>query len=243
MARANGCPFSARDWSISVRSRGSTNASPVWITVKGISTLDWTMDGDTEDGSSAQDLYSEPYITKRSGALTLETKRIVDSVTGAQDPGQAELAYYATLGGCDADARLKLVDAVGNATLLDVVVTSIGNSADDTSETYSIDTEIVGATIPQVYVQAAAVAVYDGASPITTLALAVNAIKELTITFTPSTASNQKFVVSSSDTSKLKVLSVDGLTVEVQGVAAGTPKLNVRSMNNSLTAEVTVTVS
>ncbi len=243
MARKNGCPFSVRDWSISIRSRASTNESPTWIPIKGLNSMDWSADADTEDGSSAQDLYGEPYITKRNGSVTLEAKRVVDSVTGAMDAGQAELAFYATLGGCDADARLKLVDAVGNATLLDVVVTSAGNSADDTSETVSYDMEVVGEPIPQAYVQATAVAVNDGASPVSTLSMVPNGTEELTITFTPTGASNQKYAVSSSDAAVVKVLAVDGLNFEIQALKEGTATITVRSMNNSLTATVAVTVA
>mgnify|MGYP001198494936 CR=1 FL=1 len=243
MARKNGCPFSVRDWSISIRSRGSTNELPTWIPIKGLNSMEYTTDADTEDGSSAQDLWGEPYVTKRTGSVTLEAKRVVDSITGAADPGQAELNYYATLGGCDADARLKLVDAVGNATLLDAVVTSAGDSADDTSETVSYDMEVVGEPIPQTYVQATAVAVKDGATAVTTLSMDTNDTKELTVAFTPATASNQKFAVSSSDASKVKVLSVDGLTFELQALAVGSSTVTVRSMNNSLTATVTVTVT
>lgn len=243
MARKNGCPFSVRDWSISIRSRASTNESPTWIPIKGLNSMDWSADADTEDGSSAQDLYGEPYITKRNGSVTLEAKRVVDSVTGAMDAGQAELAFYATLGGCDADARLKLVDAVGNATLLDVVVTSAGNSADDTSETVSYDMEVVGEPIPQAYVQATAVAVNDGASPVSTLSMAPNDTEELTIAFTPTGASNQKYAVSSSDAAIVKVLAVDGLNFEIQALKEGTATITVRSMNNSLTATVAVTVA
>lgn len=243
MARKNGCPFSVRDWLIQIRSRYSTNASPTWITIKGANSMDLAFDADTEDGSSAQDLYGEPYVTKRNGTLSLECKRIVDIVTGAKDPGQAEMEYYATLGGCDADARLKITDAVGNSTILDVIVTSAGNSADDTSETVSYDTEVVGEPIPQTYVQATAVAVKDAETPITTLSLAVNATKELTVAFTPSTASNQKYTVASADTTKVNVIAIDGLTFELQGIAAGVAAVTVTSKNNTRTATVTVTVA
>lgn len=242
MARKNGCPFSVRDWDISVRSRGSTNESPVWIRVRGLNSMDYSTDADTEDGSSAQDLWGEPYVTKRSGSLSLEAKRVVDSVTGNPDPGQAELNHYATLGGCDADARLRLVDAVGNATLVDVIVTSAGSSADDSSETVNYDMEIVGEPIPQPYVQAVSVAVRDGASPVAALEMDVGGTKELTVAFTPASASNQKYAASSSDAGAVKVLSVDGLTFELKAVAAGSATVSVRTMNNSLTASVAVTV-
>lgn len=244
MARKNGCPFSVRDWIIEIRSRASTNASPVWIRLKGGTSMELSIGGDTEDGSAADALWAEPYITKRNGSLTLECKRIVDSVTGAADPGQAELAYFGSLGGCDGDARIKLVDAVGNSQLVDVVVTSAGNSADDTSETVSYDMEIIGEPIRETYVQASAVAVKDGSTAITTLSAVVNVPKELTVAFTPATASNQKYAAYSADPSHVAV-AIDGLDLTVTGlIVSATPvNVTVRSMNNSLTATVAVTVT
>lgn len=243
MARKNGCPFNVRDWVFKIRTRYSTNASPVWIPIRGANTMDYSADADTEDGSSAQDLDSEPYVTKRSRTLNLECKRILDRVTGAVDPGQAEMEYFATLGGCDADARIMMTDAVGNSTILDLIVTSVGHSADDTSETVSYDTEIVGAPIPQTYVQITDVTVNDNTTPITTLSLAVNATKELTVVPAPSTASNQKYTVASSDTTKVNVIAIDGLTFEIQAIATGTANVIVTMMNNTKTETIAVTVT
>ena len=52
-------------------------------------------DADTEDGSAATDSHEEPYVTKRSGSLTIEGRPIVDTVTGDRDAGQSMLNDYA----------------------------------------------------------------------------------------------------------------------------------------------------
>lgn len=93
MARKNGCPMTVRDWAIDILSRASTKANPTWIRIKGLTSMTLSTDADTEDGSSAESLWGEPYVTKRNGSLSLEGRPVIDSVTGAQDPGQAELDY------------------------------------------------------------------------------------------------------------------------------------------------------
>lgn len=239
MARKNGCPFSVRDWQIDIRSRASTNESPTWIPIKGMESLDFSMDAETEDGSSAQSLYSEPYITKRSGSMSMELKRIVDRVTGAKDLGQEELDYYATLGGCDADARFRMADAVGNTTILDAVVTGVGNSADDTSESVSYDTEIVGEPEILPYVPVASVTT----TPATSLAAVVEDIDEVTVNVLPVGASNKKYSVYSSDAGVVKVMQVDGNEFEIKSLKAGTATLTIKTMNGAKTATITVTVT
>lgn len=249
MARKNGCPVTVRDWQIEIMSRASTIQNPTWIRIKGIETITLTKNGDTEDGSSSQDLYSEPYVNKRSGSLNIEGKPVYDAVTGAQDPGQAELDYYASVGGCDADARLRLVDPYGHAELIDVVVTKNENSVDNTSQTVSWDTEIVGETEEEAYVQVTGVKVKVGssgtASESATATITVGDSEDVTVEFTPTTASNQKYAVASADTSKVRVANVDGLSFELVAVAATTSAVNVvvRSMNNNETATIAVTVT
>ena len=65
------------------------------------------------------------------------------------------------------------------------------------------------------------------------------------MSFTPANASNQKYAVASADTSKVRVTNVDGLNFDIVGVAKTTTpvKVVVRSMNNSKTAEINVTVT
>ena len=247
MARKNGCPTNIRDWQVDILNRAATIDNPTWIRIKGLDSLDYSIEGDTEDGSAADQLWSEPYVSKRNGSFTLEGKPVVDAVSGAQDPGQAELDYYATVGGCEGDATLKLTDAYGHSTIMSVVVTSAGRSADDSSETRSWDMEIVGEPAEQAYTQATGIAVKvgsDTASSTATASVAVGATQACTVVFTPNTASNQKYYVGSADTSKAKVANVSGLNFDIIGVAATTSVvINVRSVNNSKTATVTVTVT
>lgn len=243
MARKNGCPTSVRDWQFDIRSRTSTNADPEWIRIKGINSMEYSGDSDTEDGSSASDLYSENYVTKRNLSLSLEAKPIVDLVSGAHDRGQTELDYYATQGGCDGDARIRIVDNCGHATLLDVIVTSRSQSADDTSETLSWDLDVVGAPEEEAYVQVSAVSI----DPATSVSVSVGDIETVTVKFTPVSASNQKFSVASADTSKVRVTNVSGLSFDLVGVAAtGTDSpvnVVVTSMNNKKSATLAVTVA
>ena len=243
MARKNGCPMTVRDWAIDIMSRASTKANPTWIRIKGLTSLTLSTDGDTEDGSAAENLWSEPYVTKRNGSLSIEGRPVIDSVTGAQDPGQAELDYYATQGGCDGDATLRIADPYGRAQIIDVVVTSSERGADDTSETRTWDTEIVGEPEEQPYVQVTSIST----SPASTASVTIGTPTSVTVSFTPATASNQKFSVASADTTKVQVNNIDGLTFDLVGVAATEEEepvnVVVRSMNNSKEATIAVTVT
>lgn len=241
MARKNGCPMTVRDWAIDILSRASTKANPTWIRIKGLTSMTLSTDADTEDGSSAESLWGEPYVTKRNGSLSLEGRPVIDSVTGAQDPGQAELDYYATQGGCDGDATLRIADPYGRAQIIDVVVTSNERSADDTSETRTWDTEIVGEPEEQPYVQVTSIAT----TPATSASIEVGETESVTVAFTPDTASNQKFSVASADTTKVKVANIDGLNFDIVGVAVTETPVNVvvRTMNNSKEATIAVTVT
>lgn len=241
MARKNGCPMTVRDWAIDILSRASTKANPTWIRIKGLTSMTLSTDADTEDGSSAESLWGEPYVTKRNGSLSLEGRPVIDSVTGSQDPGQAELDYYATQGGCDGDATLRIADPYGRAQIIDVVVTSNERSADDTSETRTWDTEIVGEPEEQPYVQVTSIAT----TPATSASIEVGETESVTVAFTPDTASNQKFSVASADTTKVKVANIDGLNFDIVGVAVTEKPVNVvvRTMNNSKEATIAVTVT
>lgn len=241
MARKNGCPTSVRDWIIEIMSRVSTSASPEWIRIKGLSSITVSHDSDTEDGSSADSIYGEPYVSKRNGSISLEGRPVVDRVTGAHDRGQEELDYYLTVAGCDGDARLRIVDNCGHAEIWDVIVASKENSADDTSETVSWDLERVGEPEEEPYVQVTGVST----TPASTLTLTPGQTKTVTVGFTPESASNQKYSVASADTSKVKVSNVDGLSFDVTGVAETDTSVTVqiKTMNNAKVATLAVTVS
>ena len=241
MARKNGCPTSVRDWIIEIMSRVSTSDNPTWIRIKGLNSITVSNDADTEDGSSADSLYSEPYVTKRSGSISLEGRPIADKVTGAHDAGQAELDYYLTVGGCDGDARLRIVDNCGHAEIWDVTVTGKENGADETSETVSWDLERVGAPESETYVQVTDVAT----DPAESVSIKAGDVETVTVAFTPSNASNQKYSVASADTTKVKVENIDGLTFDLVGVAAtdNPVTVQVKTMNNAKVATIAVTVT
>lgn len=251
MARKNGCPMNVRDWVIEIMSRASTTSNPTWIRIKGIDSITLTRGGNTEDGSASDSLYEEPYISKRNGSLAIEGKPVYDAVTGAQDAGQAELDHYATQGGCDGDARLRLVDPYGHAELIDVVVTNTERGTDDTSQTVSWDTEIVGESEVEAYVQVTSVKVKVGSSgtaaTTANATLTVGTSQTVTVSFEPTAASNQKYSVASADTTKVQVKNVDGLTFDLVPVAptaqSSSVSVVVRSMNNNKTATITCTVN
>lgn len=238
--------MSVRDWVVEIMSRASTAASPVWIRIKGATTITRATSSTTEDGSGADAMWSEPYVAKRSGTLTLECKKISDAVTGARDAGQAELDYYATLGGCDGDARIRLTDPYGHSTIIDAIVTGTNDSAQETSGTVSWDLEQVGEAEDVPYVQATAINVTGtGITGGTTASVAIGDTIEATVAFTPSNASNQKYSVASADTTKVKIANIDGLNFEIVPVAVTTSAVNVlvKSMNNNLTKTIAVTVT
>lgn len=241
MARKNGCPTSIRDWIVEIMSRVSTTDNPEWIRIKGLNNLTVSNSADTEDGSSADSLYSEPYATKRSGRISLEGRPIADKVTGAHDRGQAELDYYLTVGGCDGDARLHIIDNCGHAEIWDVIVTGKENGADETSETVSWDLERVGAPESEPYVQVTGVTT----NPADSISIKAGEVETVTVAFTPATASNQKYSVASADTSKVKVENVDGLSFDLVGVAAtDTPvTVQIKTMNNAKVSTIAVTVT
>lgn len=241
MARKNGCPTSIRDWIVEIMSRVSTTDNPEWIRIKGLNSLTVSNSADTEDGSSADSLYSEPYATKRSGSISIEGRPIADKVTGAHDRGQEELDYYLTVGGCDGDARLRIVDNCGHAEIWDVIVTGKENGADETSETVSWDLERVGAPENEPYVQVTNVTT----EPDSAVSIVAGQVETVSVSFTPSNASNQKYSVASADTSKVRVENVDGLTFDLVGVAAtNTPvTVQIKTMNNAKVTTIAVTVT
>lgn len=240
--RKNSCPTNIRNWGIFIQDK--TQVTETWIRIKGLEELTRSTDSDTEDGSAATDLWEEPYVSKRSGSLTLSGKPKVDAATGEVDPGQAMLDDYATSGTCDDDATIKIVDPYGTAIVGDFIVTGSEVSSDEDEDTKNWDLEQVGDVDTLPYVQLASIALKDGNSPITTLSIAVGATaKIITIAFNPTNASNQRFRISSGNK---KVASVSNITDDsfvVTPLSAGTSKIVVTSVNGAKTATLTVTVT
>ncbi len=240
--RKNGCPTNVRDWSIFIQDK--TQVTETWVRIKGLTQLTRSTDSTTEDGSAATDAYEEPYVTKRSGSLSLEGKPVVDASTGERDPGQSMLDDYATEVGCEGDATIKIVDPYGMATVADYIISGGEVSSDDTEETVSWDLAQVGEAEQLPYVQLVGVALKDGNTAVTTLTMAVGSTpKVITVNFTPENASNQRFKVGTSNKRKVAVSNITENSFTLTALSAGTATVTVTAVNNNRTATITVTVT
>lgn len=237
MSRKNGSPMSVREWVVEILSRAATKQDPLWLRIRGLSTITLSFESDTEDGSTADSLWSEPYVLKRSGTLKLEGKPATDPATGVRDAGQAELNYFASLGGFEGDATLRLIDPYGHARVLDVIVTDAQIGAQNGAETALWELALVGEMEELAYVQV------TGLSAEESLSLSVNETKTISAVFSPENASNQKFTAASKNSAVARVSEVDGLNVRITGVSEGSTQIVLRSMNNALSCAVDVTVS
>ena len=240
--RKNGCPTNIRDWSIFIQDK--TQVNETWIRIKGLTQMTRSTDADTEDGSAATDSHEEPYVTKRSGSLTIEGRPIVDAVTGDRDAGQSMLNDYAEEVGCDGDCTIKIVDPYGAATVADYIVTSTEDSSDETEDTVSWDLEQVGEAERLVYVQMTSVSLKDGNEAASAIALTVGGSpKTITVVFNPDNASNQRYRVATSNKRRVAISNITENSFVLNAMSAGTATVTVTTVNNTKTASLTVTVS
>lgn len=238
--RKNGCPANIRNWIVRVKNPDDTD----WTRVYGLTKMTRTVEGDTEDGSSDIDDWAEPYVTKRSASIKLEGDSIVDEATGAVDPGQALLSSYAEAVGCSGDLNVWLIDPWGRSVKFDVVVTSHETNAEDTDNTESWDMDQVGAPEVVPYIQVGSIALKDGDNALTTLTADVgDAATLVTVAFTPTNASNQRFRVSNTNRMVATVSDVTEGGFSITPVSAGTATIRVVSINGAKVATVTVTVT
>lgn len=238
--RKNGCPVNIKNWLVEI----FDHATSTWVRIYGLNSLTASIDSETDDGSSATDVWSEPYVSKRSGSCSLEAKKVVEEITGTEDAGQALLNYYAEQAGCDADATLRFTDAYGHQWEADYIVTSREDSVDDSGDTYSWDLEQVGEADVKAYVHVSSVAIKDGNTTTTTLSMtAASTPKILTVAFTPDTSSNQRFKVTNSKRTVATVGNVTETGFTVTPLAAGSTVVTVTSVEGGKTAAVTVTVT
>lgn len=240
--RKNGCPTNIRDWSIFIQDK--TQVNETWIRIKGLTQMTRGTDADTEDGSAATDSHEEPYVTKRSGSLTIEGRPIVDAVTGDRDAGQSMLNDYAEEVGCDGDCTIKIVDPYGAATVADYIVTSTEDSTDETEDTVSWDLEQVGEAERLVYVQMTSVSLKDGNDAASEIALTVGGTpKTITVVFNPENASNQRYRVATSNKRRVAISNITENSFVLNAMSAGTATVTVTTVNNNKTASLAITVS
>lgn len=237
--RKNGCPISLKDYLIEVSEDATT-----WVRVYGLESMTYSIDADTEDGSTATDTWEEPYVTKRSASLSLEGKPVCDQATGAEDAGQAILNEYALLAGCDGDLYVRITDGTGHQKVAVYIVTGVENGAEETEETISWDLEQVGEAEFPAYVQVTGVTLKNGGTAISTDSVSVGAAaKVIAVEMTPSGASNPRFRVRSSNRKVAYVSDVTASGFTLNYGIAGTATITVTSVNNAQTATIAVTVS
>lgn len=238
--RKNGCPVNIKDWVIEIKDP----ATEEFVRIHGLNSMTYNTSADTEDGSLATDNWSEPYVSKRSGSISLEGRPVVDAATGEIDRGQELLNEFADMVGCDGDATLRIKDSYGHATIIDAVVTGKDKGATDSEETVSWDLEQVGEAELEAYIQVGAVAIQQGGVTKTTDTLTVGGESKIyTLAFTPATASNQRFRITCDKRSVASVTNITDNGFTLVPVSAGEAHITVTTVNGGKTSTLTITVS
>ncbi|MBR3503795.1 MAG: hypothetical protein IKO07_06075 [Clostridia bacterium] len=239
--RKRGCPVNIRNWLIEILD----HANNEYVRIYGLTSMERSNDSDTEDGSNETDVYEEPFVTKRSGKLTLEGKPVVVESTGEVDPGQELLNDYATRSGCDGDATIRITDPYGHARLADYIVTSNEESSDADGDEVSWDLEQVGEAENLPYVHISSIDLKDGSTSLSgALSLTVGgAAKIVTVDFTPDTSSNKRFRVTNTKRSICSVGNITETGFTVTPIAAGTSTITVTTVEGAKVATLSVTVS
>lgn len=98
----------AKDWTLEVNTGGGE--SPVWTTVKGLTSMSFTLDAETEDDADFDnDGWGSSVVTQRSWTLEIEGRRKRDAeAAGFQpDPGQEFLRQAGLIVGLDANVHVR----------------------------------------------------------------------------------------------------------------------------------------
>ena len=234
--RKSGCPFTVRDYSIRIVNGVTEEEVPI----KGLTEMSVDVESETGDARGGDSAWAEMFVKSRGVSGEITGCPIRDRVTGARDPGQA-LLHRAALseGGCEDDRTLIVADAIGRAIRYDCVVTKESVSADEDGEEISWEWEGVGAPEELEYVQATAVAFSESGS----VSVKAGETKELKVQFTPANASNQRYAYSIGDETVAALNAIDGLNLSIKGMRAGETTLAIKTMNNNLTANLTIQVT
>ena len=241
--RKRGCPVTIKNWVIEIFDVSADE----WVRIYGLTSMNRTVSGDTGDGSSDIDTWEEPYITKRSGDLTLEGEYMEDEVTGERDRGQDLLNWYATSAGCENDASLRMTDPYGHIMVGDFVVTSAKDDWDNEEATCSWDLEQVGECEFPPYVHVTGLTLEDPAKPgqaLTELQMQVGDPARLVrVKFQPANASNQRFRVYNSRQAFARITDVTDAVVTVVPVSEGETVMKFSSVNQAKVASLKVRVT
>lgn len=237
--RKNNCPTSIRDWQVSVWHPFELR----WVRIRGLNSLTYSLDSDTEDGSASDRVWEEPYITKRKAKLSLEGKPVVDAATGAPDEGQDLLNEFAGMTRCDGDALIRFADPWGHTLEAYYQVTSREVSADDTGDKVSWDLDMVGESESLPYVQVSGVSIVSLDEEPEEIEMDINdAPRLILIAFTPENASNRRYSIKAGG-QVVRVGSITDAGFTIAPLKVGETTVKITSVNNGLTDTVAVSVT
>jgi hypothetical protein len=205
--------------------------------------MSYKTDADTEDSSRPEDVWEEPRVTKRSAALTLEGKPVVDAATGETDPGQDLLNEYAHLAGCDADALIRIVDPYGHAMEAYYNVTSTEVSADADGSEVSWDLSMVGESEGLPYIQVSGISIVSLGEEPETITMDINdAPRLILVSFSPENASNKRYSIRAGGKA-IRVGNISDAGFTVKPLKVGVSTVTITSLNNGKTDTVTIAVT
>lgn len=237
--RKNSCPTNIKDWQVSIWHPFELR----WVRIRGLNSLNYALDSDTEDGSSADEDWEEPYVTKRKAALSLEGKPVVDAATGAVDEGQDLLNEFGRMTRCDADALIRFADPWGHTLEAYYQVTSHEVSTDRSGDKISWDLDMVGESESLPYVQVSGISIISLDAEPETIEMDINdAPRLILVAFTPDNASNKRYTIKSGG----RVVRVGNITdagFTIAPLKEGTATVKITSINNGLSDTVTVNVT
>ena len=237
--RKNNCPTSIKDWQVSIWNPFDL----AWVRIRGLNSLNYSQDSSTEDGSTAEDDWEEPYITKRKAKLSLEGKPVVDAATGNVDPGQDLLNEFGKLTRCAADALIRFVDPYGHALEAYYQITAHEVSSGKDGDKISWDLDMVGESESLPYYQVTGIAIVSLGEEPETIEMDINdAPRLLQVVFTPENASNKRYSIKTGG----HVIRVGNITdggFTIAPLQVGSATVKVTSINNAETATVAVEVT
>lgn len=237
--RKNSCPTNIKDWQVSVWHP----YEQVWYRVRGLDSLNYALDSDTEDGSSADEDWEEPYVTKRKAKLSLEGRPVVDAATGEVDRGQDLLNEFGRMTRCDADVTVKFADPYGHTLVAVYQVTAHEVSSSNDGDTISWDLDMVGESESLPYVQVSGISIVSLGEEPETIEIDINdAPRLLLVSFTPEDASNKRYSIKAGGRT-VRVGNITDAGFTVAPLKEGTSTVKITSLNNGLSDTVTITVT
>lgn len=237
--RKNSCPTNIKDWQISIWHPFDL----MWVRIRGLRSMNYSLDSNTEDGSTSEEDWEEPYVTKRKAKLSLEGKPVVDAATGAVDPGQDLLNDYARLTRCAADTLIRIADPYGHAFEAYFQITSRKASSDRNGDKVSWDLEAVGESESLPYIQVSGISIVSLGSEPETIELDINdAPRLILVAFTPENASNRRYTIKAGGHA-VRVGNITDAGFTVAPLREGAATVKITSINNGLSDTVTINVT